>query len=73
MDTFPIVRAKDEKAHGDYRTKRVILDIYDDLAKAAAATEVYQTRLTPPPADPFQRHPPGEDGLFRVAPVTVRG
>jgi len=33
MDTFPIVRRKDEvKFDGDYRTRRVILDIYDALA-----------------------------------------
>ena len=32
MDTFPIVRKHDEKAHGEYRTKRVILEIYDALA-----------------------------------------
>ena len=24
MDTFPIVKRKDEAAHGEYRTKRVI-------------------------------------------------
>ena len=32
MDTFPIVRRNDEKAHGEYRTKRVILEIYDAMA-----------------------------------------
>ena len=35
MDTFPIVRRKDEGKHnGDYRTKRVILEIYDEIAEA---------------------------------------
>lgn len=29
LDTFPIVRRKNEKKHGEYRTKRVILEIYD--------------------------------------------
>jgi hypothetical protein len=33
MDTFPIVRKKDEKEFGDYRTKLVILDLYDQMAK----------------------------------------
>lgn len=33
MDTFPIVRRKDEgKYDGDYRTKRTILKIYDAMA-----------------------------------------
>ena len=37
LDTFPIVRRKDERAHGEYRTKRVILEIYDEMAAAARA------------------------------------
>lgn len=51
LDTFPIVRRKDEQAHGEYRTKRVILEIYDDMQRASATGEPYRTRLDPPPAD----------------------
>lgn len=57
MDTFPIVRKNDERAHGDYRTKRVILEIYDAMAEAARTGKPYQTRLDPPPADPRIAHP----------------
>ncbi|OKH85389.1 hypothetical protein EB75_23020 [Mycobacterium sp. ST-F2] len=32
LDTFPIARRKDEAAHGEYRTKRLILEAYDRLA-----------------------------------------
>ncbi len=32
MDTFPIVKRKDEARYGEYRTKRVILEVYDALA-----------------------------------------
>jgi len=32
LDTFPIVRRKDEKQWGEYRTKRMILECYDELA-----------------------------------------
>ena len=39
MDTFPIVRRKDEAKHGEYRTKRLILDRYDALAAAIASGE----------------------------------
>jgi hypothetical protein len=56
MDTFPIVRRNDEKAHGEYRTKRVILEIYDALAEATRTGKPYQTRLDPPPADPRVAH-----------------
>jgi hypothetical protein len=31
METFPIVKRKDQAAHGEYRTKRLILDAYDRL------------------------------------------
>jgi hypothetical protein len=37
LDTFPIVRRKDEAKHGEYRTKRLILEAYDRLAVSAAA------------------------------------
>jgi hypothetical protein len=64
MDTFPIVRRKDEKAHGEYRTKRVILEIYDEMAESmevasgqVASGKSYQTRLDPPPAHPDAAHP----------------
>lgn len=58
MSTFPIVRRRDERAHGEYRTKRLILEIYDELAEAIATGRPYQTRLDPPPADPRVAHPP---------------
>jgi hypothetical protein len=57
LDTFPIVRKNDEKAHGEYRTKRVILEIYDGMAEAIRTGKAYQTRLDPPPADPRVAHP----------------
>jgi hypothetical protein len=59
MDTFPIVRRKDEKKYdGDYRSKRVILEIYDAMAEAIRTGQPYQNRLDPPPADPRCCHPP---------------
>ncbi len=57
LDTFPIVRKNDEKAHGEYRTKRVILEIYDEMAEAIRTGRPYQTRLDPPAADPRVAHP----------------
>jgi hypothetical protein len=51
LDTFPIVRRKDEAQHGEYRTKRVILEIYDAMQQAITQGEPYQTRLDPPPAN----------------------
>src|SRR5579885_3145250 len=58
MDTFPIVRRRDEQTYGEYRTKRLILELYDELAEAIATGRPYQTRLDPRPADPRAAHPP---------------
>ena len=61
MDTFPIVRRKDEEKYdGDYRTKRVIIEIYDPMQEAIRTGHPYQTRVDPPPADPRCCHPPRE-------------
>jgi hypothetical protein len=57
MGTFPIVKRKDEEKWGEYRTRRVILEIYDALAEAARTGVPYQTILDPPPADPRCCHP----------------
>jgi hypothetical protein len=51
LETFPIVKRKDEQAHGAYRTKRVILDLYDAMQQAMETGTAYHTRLDPPPAN----------------------
>ncbi len=56
LDTFPIVRRKDEARFGEFRTKRLILEIYDAMAEAAATGTEYQTILDPPPGE-GPRHP----------------
>jgi hypothetical protein len=56
MDTFSIVKQRDEQQHAEYRTKRVILEIYDELQRAMSQGEPYRTRLDPPPGDPRVAH-----------------
>ena len=56
METFPIVKRKDEKAFGEYRTKRVILEVFDEMRRAMELGEAYRTRLVPPPADRSVAH-----------------
>jgi len=66
MDTFPIVRRKDEeKNDGDFRTKRIILEIYDAMQESIRTGQPYQTRLDPPPADPRCCHPPKEIRIIK--------
>jgi hypothetical protein len=62
MDTFHVVRQRDEKAYGEYRTKRVILEIYDEMKDAIESGVPYRTRLDPPPADPAVAHAAREEG-----------
>jgi len=47
LGTFPVVKKNDEKAHGEYRTKRAILEVYDALADAARSGTPYRSPLFP--------------------------
>ncbi|WP_422098450.1 Eco57I restriction-modification methylase domain-containing protein [Variovorax sp.] len=58
LDSFDVLRRSDERAHGSFRTKQVILDIYDEMAEAVRTGKVYTTRLDPPPADIRIAHGP---------------
>lgn len=58
MDTFRIVRRRDEEEFGEYRRKQMILAVYDAMQTAIATGTPYQTILDPPPADPRVAHPP---------------
>lgn len=57
LDTFVTVKDEDESAHGDYRTRRLILERLDEMADAEAAGRPYETVLDPPPAHPSLAHP----------------
>ncbi|SNT48738.1 N-6 DNA Methylase [Streptosporangium subroseum] len=57
IDTFPIVKRKDEATYGEYRTKRLILEIYDAMQDAVDGRKPYQTLLDPPPG-----HGPRHEG-----------
>jgi hypothetical protein len=43
METFPIVKRKDIAEHGEYLTKRLILEIYDSMAEAERTGKPYQS------------------------------
>ncbi|GAA3746795.1 hypothetical protein GCM10022402_27890 [Salinactinospora qingdaonensis] len=64
MDTFPIVKRKDEEKYGTYRTKDLILDNYDRMAQAGISLDTpvvdgenFTSDLTPPPGH-GPRHEP---------------
>ena len=60
--TFFIVKRKDEGGRGEYRTKCLILEIFDAMQTAADTGVPYRTRLDPPPADPRVAHPEKDCG-----------
>lgn len=45
MDTFPIVRRHDEAEHGEFRTKRLILENYDAMALAMRTGRSFESSL----------------------------
>lgn len=70
METFTIVRKNDEKAgNGRYRTKDTILAIFDEMSEAARTGKPYQTRLSPPPADPRVAHHARDHGKVIQLPA----
>ena len=48
LDTFPVLARSEEREHGEYRTKRVVLATYDALAAATAQGVLYDSPLGPP-------------------------
>ncbi len=64
METFPIVKRKDEAGHGVYRTKAVILALYDSLAALPAMT-------VPAPQDEGDGYDVPDVGGSRFTPTPV--
>ena len=58
LDSFTVLRKYEEGDHDEFRTKRVVLEIFDEIAKAKEADRLFQTRLDPVPADPSCCHRP---------------
>ena len=48
LDTFPVVAQSEEREHGEYRTRREVLETYDALASAVATGIPYDSPLGPP-------------------------
>jgi hypothetical protein len=66
MNTFSILKRKDVKTFGRFRTEEAVLDIYDAIAKGHSDGNLYETHLSPAPADVRLTHPP-----FAGVPLVV--
>ena len=60
----PLSREETSRSGATTAHERVVLEIFDAMAKAARAGEEYVTRLDPPPADPRCCHPRKEFGIL---------
>jgi hypothetical protein len=65
METFPIVRRKDEEKHAEFRTKRIILEIYDAMHESVCTGRPYQSRLDPLPGPSASALPEWQAGQPR--------
>lgn len=58
LSSFTVLRKYEERDHGEFLTKGLVLAAYDAMAKAKERGEAYVTPISPPPADPSLCHPP---------------
>ena len=57
LSTFGTLADYEFRQYGEYRTGRLVLEIFDSITAAVASGCEYQSRLDPPPADPRVAHP----------------
>lgn len=60
LDSFPVVRKYEERDHGEFRTKRLVLEHYDAMTVATETGSPYRTPIDPPPGE-GPRHPARTD------------
>ncbi len=61
IDSFDVlrryeVRPEERGGHGEFRTELLVLERYDAMAEAIESGGLYETPLSPPPADDSMRH-----------------
>jgi hypothetical protein len=57
LDSFFVLRKYEMRDHGEFRTRRLVLERYDAMAEAIRTGVPYRTPLDPPPGH-GPRHPP---------------
>jgi hypothetical protein len=57
LDSFFVVRKYEMRDHGEFRTRRLVLERYDAMSEAIRTGVPYRTPLDPPPGH-GPRHPP---------------
>ena len=57
LDSFPVLKKNEESKLGEFRTKRLVLAMYDAMAEAQRTATAFASPLVIPPADPRAAHP----------------
>jgi len=57
LDSFTVLQKYEERDHGEFRTKRLVMAAYEAMAKAKEQGTAYVTPLSPLPGDPKLCHP----------------
>jgi hypothetical protein len=76
IDSFSVLRKYEEQEHGEFRTRRLVLEVYDGFTHSAESGNVYNTPLSPPLADPSLCHrvskaPLEPNSVIRRPPATT--
>lgn len=61
LDSFTALKRREEKEHGEFKTKTAVLREFDSMGEAIRRGGVYRTRLDPPPGDPRAAHQPRKE------------
>jgi hypothetical protein len=52
LNSFRSLAREEERTYGEYRTKRLVLESYEAMARCICSGEAYRTPLSPPPGTP---------------------
>lgn len=66
LDSFAVLRKYEERDYNDFRTKRLVLAVFDAMAEAKAAGTAYVSPLSPPPADTSLCHKAADAQTIRA-------
>jgi hypothetical protein len=56
-ETFRVLKEKEIKQYGEYRTRRLVLEAWERMQQAIDEGREYVSMVDPPPADPSMAHP----------------
>jgi hypothetical protein len=69
-ETFRVLKNKENKKYGEYRTRRLVLEAWERLSAVNFDVDTYVPMTNPPPADPRVAHP-NRDGSVYEGPGLV--